>query len=96
LIPAFLQVVTIAFTLSLLSKAVLAAVVIQAPRTALGSQEGVGGGVGVGVGVGVGDPPLDPFEQDARFTLNSINENNQNCFNLNRLASMIVGFFLNI
>jgi hypothetical protein len=61
----------------------------------LGSQEGVGGGVGVGVGAGV-DPPPDPFEQDARFTLISIKENNQNCFNLRWLANILLGFFLNI
>jgi hypothetical protein len=58
LIPAFLQFVTIAFTLSLLSNAVLAAVVIHAPRTALGSQTGVGRG-----GVGGVVPPVFPLEQ---------------------------------
>jgi len=54
-----LQVVTIVFILALLSKAVLAAVVIQAPLIAFGSHAGVGGVTG-GVGVGL-DPP--PFEQ---------------------------------
>ena len=80
LIPAFLQVVTIAFTLSLLSKAVLAAVVIQAPLTALGSQDGVG--VGIGVGVGGVELPHDPFEQAPSAKLVMTNKISETCFNL--------------
>ena len=54
--PAALQVLTICRILSRLSKAVLAVVVIQAPRIALGSQAGVGG-------VGVPPPVVDFFLQ---------------------------------
>jgi len=46
--PAALQLVTICLIWSLLSSAVLAVVVTQAPRMALGSQAGVGGMTGPG------------------------------------------------
>ena len=49
LMPAFLQLSTVCKILSLLSKAVLAVVVIQTPLMALTSQTGEGGGLGVGV-----------------------------------------------
>ena len=52
--PAALQLVIIVLMFSLLSSAVLAVVVTQIPRIALGSQAGVG----VGVGVGVVPPPV--------------------------------------
>jgi hypothetical protein len=58
--PAVLQLLTIVLIFSLESNAVLAVVVTQTPRIALGSQTGAGGvGVGVGVG-GVVPPPVVP------------------------------------
>ncbi len=60
-IPAALQLVTMFLIFSLLSRAVLAVVVTQTPRMALGSQTGLGGGLGVGgVGVGLLPPPVLP------------------------------------
>jgi hypothetical protein len=56
--PAVLQLLTIVLIFSLESNAVLAVVVTQTPRIALGSQTGAGG-VGVGVG-GVVPPPVVP------------------------------------
>ncbi len=70
--PAALQLVTMVFMFSLLSKAVLAVVVTQTPRIALGSQTGEGGGVGVG---GVVPPPefspdlLHPMATNAKSTV---------------------------
>jgi len=60
------------FMFSLLSKAVLAVVVTQTPRIALGSHTGEGGGVGVG---GIVPPPefspdlLQPMVTNAKSTI---------------------------
>ena len=54
-----LQIATHCLILSLLSNAVLAAVVTQAPLKALGSHTGAGGGSG-----GVTEPPLLLLLQD--------------------------------
>ena len=60
--PASLQFSTHCFMLALLSNAVLAAVVTQAPLNALASQTGTGG-TGVGTGGG-GWGPLVFLEQE--------------------------------
>lgn len=78
LMPAALQVETIALILSLESKAVLAAVVIQAPLIALTSQEGVGGVMG-GVGVCVPEDPLEHADENRNTT---IKDHSKNCLKL--------------
>lgn len=59
--PASLQFSTHCFMLTLLSNAVLAAVVTQAPLNALASQTGTGGSTGAGGG---GWGPLVFLEQE--------------------------------
>jgi hypothetical protein len=74
--PAALDCCTHNFILSLLSKAVLAAVVTQTPRMALGSQTGVGGVVGGVVGGGVGETPFLPQAMFKRQKLSRKMKNN--------------------